>query len=271
MPPPDGLQAALRRIFRPLVRLLIARAIPFPVASGLLRGTYVEVAAAEFQVAGKRQTDSRITLLTGVHRKDVKRLRAEREPVVKPSRSLALGTQLVGRWMSVPPYLDAGGQPKPLPRVAGKKGASFEALVRSVNTDIRPRVVLDEWLRLGLVHVDDQDRIVLNVQGFVPAQNSEEMAYFFGRNVHDHVAAAAHNLLGDGAPFLERSMQCGRLSAESVAELDALARTRGVELLRELNARALELQERDAGKPDATRRVNVGIYAFNDDGEKRDA
>jgi len=38
-----------------------------------------------------------------------------------------------------------------------------------------------------------------------------------------------------------------------------------MEVLRELNARALELQRRDAGREDATRRLNFGLYLFNED------
>ena len=260
-----GLVGALQRVFRPLARLLIARSVPFPLASGLLRRAYVEVADDEFPVAGKSQTDSRITLLTGVHRKDVKRLRGERHPDAPPPRAVSLGSQLIARWMSLPAYVDAAGQPKPLPRVAERRGVrSFETLVRELNTDIRPRVVLDEWQRLGIVHVDAHDHVHLEVQGFVPAEGSEELMYFFGRNLHDHAATAVSNLLGGQPPRLERGVNYNHLSDAAVAELTALAQDRGTELLRELNARALELQQRDLGQPGASNRINVGVYLFTD-------
>ncbi len=105
----------------------------------------------------------------------------------------------------------------------------------------------------------------LDGHGVVPSRESEEMFYFPGRNVHDQVAAAVHNVLGDGPPFLERSMNDNNPSADAVAELQDAARTRGLALLRDLNARALRLRQRDAGKPDATRRVNVGLYTFSED------
>ena len=90
------------------------------------------------------------------------------------------------------------GAPRPLPRLASSSEKhSFESLVRSVNTDIRPRVVLDEWLRLGIVQIDEQDRVCLSVRAFIPRDGSEEMTYYFGRNLHDHVAAAVHNMLGE--------------------------------------------------------------------------
>jgi hypothetical protein len=264
--PPERLLAALRRICRPLVRLLIARGVPFPLVSNLLRGVYVDVAVREFPVSGKRQTDSRITLLTGVHRKDVKRLRGERHAKLRPPRAASLGSQLIARWTTLPEYLGATGAPQPLPRLGAGAGApSFEALVRSVNTDIRPRVVLDEWLRLGIARIDEQDRVCLNVQAFIPSKDAEGMAYYFGRNLHDHLAAVVHNMLGEAEPFFERSVNYNNLSSAARTELVDLAKQRGMEVLQELNARALRLQQRDAGQPDASHRFNLGLYVFTED------
>ena len=262
---PDGLGAALQRIMRPLVRFLIAHSIPFPFISNLIRGVYVDVADQEFPVAGKRQTDSRITLLTGVHRKDVKRLRAQRYPALRPSRAASLGSQLIARWTTLPEYLDVQGLPQVLPRLAQTAAPSFESLVRSLSTDIRPRAVLDEWLRLGIAHIDDQDCVCLNVQAFIPPPGSEEMAYYFGRNLHDHVAAAVHNMLGKQEPFLERSVNYNNMSPAAVTELTELAKRRGMEVLQELNARALQLQQQDSGLANASHRINFGLYLFAED------
>ncbi len=260
-----SLVGSLRRIFRPLARLLIARSIPFPLAANLLRGAYVAVAEREFPVSGKKQTDSRITLLTGVHRKDVKRLRQQRERAPVAPRAAALGSQLIARWTTLPEYVDEDGVPRPLPRLAATGGEqSFESLVRSVNTDIRPRAVLDEWLRRGLVSLDDDGRVCLNVQAFIPSEGSDEMAYFFGRNLHDHLAAAVHNVLGEPKPFLERSVNYNNLGSDAVAELTALAHERGMAALQELNARALQLQQRDSGQPGSSHRFDFGVYVFSE-------
>jgi len=268
---PEEFVGALQRIFRPLVRFLIARSLPYPFVAGVLRGLYVDVANREFPVPGKAQTDSRITLLTGVHRKDVKRLRLQPPGTVRPSRAASLGSQLIARWTTQAEYLDGRGRPKPLPRLP-EKGVrhTFESLVRSINTDIRPRVVLDEWQRLGVVRVDDGDRVCLNMDAFIPPQGSREMTYYFGRNLHDHVAAAAHNLGGGGEPFLERSVNYNNLTEGAVAELAELARKRAMEVLQELNTRALRLQRRDSGQTGASHRINFGVYLFSESETDRD-
>lgn len=261
---PEKLVAAVRRVLRPLIRLLLSHGLTYPWLSDLLKEIFVEVADKEFQLDRKRQTDSRISLLTGVHRKDVRRLRsvaaATREPAPP---SVSLGAQLVGRWLSDSRFQDAGGNPLPLPRLASKGGdLSFDALVASVSKDIRARAVLDEWLRLGVVRLDEDERVVLNVDAFVPAQGFEEKVHYFGQNVHDHLAAAASNVIGGRAPFLERSVHYDTLTPESARELAALAEKAGMQALKTANRRAAQLGDEDAASADARMRITFGVYFF---------
>ena len=259
--PPKALVAAVRALLRPLVRLLIAKGVGLPALMELLKDAYVDVAVAEVPVGDKKQTDSRISLLTGVHRKDVKRLRTQKRRPITAPKTIGLGAQLVARWVGSKDTTDATGAPRALPRSADS-GPSFDRLVASVSKDVRPRAVLDEWLRLGVARLDDQGRVVLNHLAFVPEKGFAEKAFFLGRNVHDHLAAAAHNLIGDGQPLLERSVHYSNLTPESAAALEEAAQRTGMHALLELNRMALTMSEKDAGNPEATKRVNFGLYFF---------
>ncbi|MHC2570219.1 hypothetical protein ACVMH6_002547 [Rhizobium leguminosarum] len=73
----ETLQAMLIRVLRPLVKLALASGFNFTAFSTVLRRLYIEVAEKEFALPNKQQTDSRISLLTGIHRKDVNRLRGQ--------------------------------------------------------------------------------------------------------------------------------------------------------------------------------------------------
>ena len=135
--------------------------------------------------------------------------------------------------------------------------------MQSVSKDIRPRAVLDEWLHLGVAHLDAEGNVVLNSESFVADRGFEEKAYFFGRNLRDHIAAGAHNLEGGAPPFVDRSVYYARLSQDSARELEELSRELGMDALRAVNSRALVLQERDAATPQAaSRRMNFGIYFY---------
>ena len=268
-----ALLRAVRHVLRPLIRLMLARGITFPYLAELLKGLFVEVADKNFRLNGKPPTDSRISLLSGVHRKDVSRLRIVSQSDADTSRSVvSLGSQLVSRWLACASYLDENGKPKSLARLYSDGGElSFEALVANVSKDIRSRVVLDEWLRLGVVHLDVDGRVCLNAEAFVPTKGFEEKNYYFGRNLHDHASAAAHNLLGEAqagaekfVPFMERSVHCDDLSPESVARLARQCEDLGMQALLAVNKSTQEAetcdQEMPPGQP--RQRMTFGIYFY---------
>ena len=264
MAPSKALIHAVRQVLYPLARLLLARGLTYPQLTELLKAVLVQVAEKEFPIAGKKQTDSRISLLTGVHRKDVRRLRGSRPGEESAAaKSVSLGAQLVAEWTGRRRFRDGNGRPLPLPRLASQGGGvSFEGLVERVSKDIRSRVVLDELLRLGVARVDEQDRVVLTVEAFVPRGAPEEKLHYFGHNLGDHAAAAAHNVLGAGDPLLERSVHYDALSRESMGELAALAEKGGMDAVQALNQRAIELEERDAGAAEK-HRFTFGVYFFH--------
>jgi hypothetical protein len=264
--PSTALIRALRRVLRPLVRLMVASGITYPMLTELLKGLFVDVAQTDFRLDDKEPTDSRISLLTGLQRKDIRRLReGDLQQNVAMPESVSFGVQLVAKWLNESPYSDEGGQPRSLARYASAADdASFEDLVASQSKDIRARVVLDEWLRLGIVSLDDQDRVVLNTEAFVPQEGVEEKLYYFAHNLHDHAAAAADNLTGNGPSRLERSVYYDALSAASVAELDVQARQLGTKMLKALNRSAMEFEARDAQTAAPRHRFTCGIYFYTE-------
>ena len=257
----DALLRALGRLLRPLVRLLIGSGITYPVMADLLRELYLDVATRDVLTDDKARTDSRISLLTGVHRKEIRRQRAAAQPHAIPE-AVTLATQILDRWLRAPPFADANG-PLPLPRSAAPGAASFDALVASVTKDVRARAVLDEWVSQGLVRLDDADSVVLNDSAFIPRPGRQEQLFYFGRNLHDHIAAAAANVSAAGtAPFMDRSVHYDGLSEAAAAQLESAAREAGMRLLIDINRTAAALADAHDPADGPTRRVNMGVYVF---------
>src|SRR3954462_7097701 len=92
-------RAPLARLLRPLVRLCIRSGTTFPALAQLLRELYVNVAEHDFGLQGKEQTDSRVSLLTGIHRKEVSRLRGAGAPVATVPASVSRTSSIVSRWL----------------------------------------------------------------------------------------------------------------------------------------------------------------------------
>ncbi len=152
----------------------------------------------------------------------------------------------------------------PCPAAAAEP--SFDALVTAVTRDLRPRAVLDEWLSRGLVRLDAEERVVLNAAAYLPRPGGAEQLFYFGRNLHDHIAAAAANVLADGpAPFLDRSVHYDALPAPLADDLAALARQAAERALLDINRAALARLEGVAPAPGPTRRVNLGVFLYVED------
>lgn len=252
-------ESALRRVLRPLVRLAIARRFGFPAFAELLKGVYVEVAESRFTLEGKRLTDSRVSLLTGLQRRDVRALRWS-DPDPRPEAGSAGPLpRVVARWIGARGWQDRKGQPLALPR-RGKR--SFESLVAEVSRDVHARTVLDELLAQGTVTFDaDREEVKLAAEAFLPRDEAARLAYF-GANLGDHGEAATENLLAEAPPFFERAVHYNGLSAESLQALDAEARQLLSEVLAKLNAEALRLQEQDGTNTNAEGRFRAGTFVY---------
>lgn len=257
-----GVQGALNRLLRPLVRLSIKCGVTFPMLVDLLRQLYVNVAEHEFALPDKEQTDSRVSLLTGVHRKEVSRLRGAGAPMRIVPDSVSTTSAIVARWLADPAFADAEGRPLALPRAGETGEASFASLVEAVTRDLRPRAILDDWLDRKLVEVDEQDRIVLLESAMIPRQDSEARLYYFSRNLGDHAAAAVQNILADDPPFLERAVHYDGLSEPLTKALEAYSRKVMAETLLHLNKHANHAIQNDPG---GTGRWNCGAYIFTSD------
>ena len=265
-PPSAALISALTRVLRPLVKFMLARGITLPFLTQLLKQLYVEVAEHEFKIDDKVQTDSRISMLTGVHRKDVRRLRNDTEAKLTAPIAISLGAQVVSSWLTERRYLDKQGRPKQL-RVRSSDGnsVSFDALVASVSRqDLRPRVVLDELQRLGIVEIDG-DYVRLIKDAFIPSGSDDEKLHYFAQNLRDHIAAASANLQTDPAPYLERAVTYHGLTAEDVEQLRELSTESANASLKALDKRARQLKKRSAKKEGNNQRINFGSYFFSGD------
>ena len=258
--PPPAVTAAVEALLAPLIRVLIHFGITFPLLGGLLKRGYVDVATSRFTLAEREMSDSRVALLTGLHRKDVSLLRHRPEEAVRPAGTLS--AQVVSRWLGHPDWQDSAGQPLALPRAADA-GPSFEALVEGISRDIRPRTLLDELLRTGLLRERADGMLLLVTAADVPRGDLARLAYYFGRNLADHAAAAGHNLTGGTPPHLERALAFDGLSEAAVAALTEEAGRLGMEMLTRLNAMAVTLAEADPPAPGEAQRFIAGLYVFS--------
>jgi hypothetical protein len=254
---------AVARVLMPLVRLLIARGVTFQAAEEMLKRVYV-LAARSHLKPGEEATGTRLSLLTGLNRKEIRRLtEGETKPVeLEGITSHAAAIHAV--WTSLRRFRDRNGMPRVLPRYSRDRQPSFDELVRHITTDHRPAALLEELTRLQLVDVDAEGNVTLRANPFLSRASFSDRLGPLAENLEDHAAAAVTNVLAAEPPFLERSVFSDELSEESAAGLQELVRRRWREIHDEVIAAAIacEKQDREGGKP-GNSRIRMGMYFYS--------
>jgi hypothetical protein len=251
---------AVQQILQPLAQL--------GAITEMLKKALVDAAISSAQHAGADMTDSRIAIVTGVHRKDVRRLRQEAAlPVASHDYTpmMSVGAQVVARWISEQRYLTIHNKARPLartPRHAQPGEPDFSSLVAEVSSDVGAKAVLDELLRLGIVKAETDTHVQLHNNAFVPQDGLREQFHFLASNVSDHLATAVHNLKPgrQNGAMLEQSAFSQNLSADDAAELEQTARHLWSQALQQFLQKATVAEQRSSQKAQATQRVRLGVY-----------
>ncbi|MBS0319914.1 MAG: hypothetical protein JSR18_05185, partial [Proteobacteria bacterium] len=178
--------------------------------------------------------------------------------------ALPFASEVVTRWIGDKRYLDARGRPRVLARSAPGEEPSFDALVAGISTDVRPRVLLDELRRLGVVTVHADQSVELMMGAFVPQKDRRQRLFFLGRNLHDHIAACVHNLADRAPSMMEQSVFSFELSPAATAEIANEVRRAWQDVLATLIPAIAAREEADRASGNATERINIGMYCYHE-------
>jgi hypothetical protein len=251
------LRAALTLLV-PLARWLVRNGVPYSSFAPAMKPVFVEAARRELAESGGKQTDSAVSVLSGVHRRDIRGLDDDALVQAQP-KAPSVASQVFTRWLADGALRDTSDQPIALPKSG--PAPSFEALARQVSSDVHPHTLLAEMQRLGLVRVEG-DQVQLEAQAFVPQRGFDDMVELFSANAADHLAAAVHNLRGDGDKMLEQSVFASGLSPRSTQQLGVLARRLWRSAFQQMVQEATERFEQDSQGTQASMRMRFGVYYY---------
>jgi hypothetical protein len=263
----EGLVEAIAGAVRPLVKRLLAAGVPFGRIEARLRELFVQVAESELALPGRRQTDSRVALVTGINRKEVRRIRsADRSTAAPRSFTMNHAASLISRWRTDPQTSDRSGRPRPLPYQAAR-GPAFMKLARKVTGDLAPRILLDELVRSGAAEVREGEVVVLKGDAYVPKVETGEQMQILAEDPAELVETILRNVLGEGEErLLQRKVFFDNLGADGASRVRADMRREGERFLRRVN-RLLARHDRDRNPQAAggdPYYAGIGVYFFED-------
>lgn len=260
------LSTATLYLLRPLVRILLRNNVSHRTFAELAKLAYVEVAHAEFGIMGKKQTVSRIAVLTGLTRKEVHRVLAQpSDTEAVEQEAYHRASRVMTGWFRDPEFGDGKGHPQPL-RMEGKR-ASFRTLVKRYSGDIPVRALLDELLRAGAAKQLRDGRIYPLTRGYIPQKCSVEKLHILGTDTADLISTIDHNVYqSPSEPRFQRKVMYDNVPLRAAKEFRVLAAAQGQKFLEKID-RWLSRRDRDvnaAAKGTGRVRMGLGLYHFEE-------
>lgn len=262
------LQKAVTRVLSPLVRLLLRHGVSHGEFSSWAKQAYVREASQHFGLNEKTPTVSRMAIVTGINRKEVKRLLelpAEIEPgIAKHNRAL----RVVTGWLQDAEFHTQAGEPSTL--TYGETGDTFNELVRRYGGDVPARALLDELVRVGTVKQDGSE-VELLTHGYVPHESQEAMLDLFATSASDLLETLEFNLSDVNHNRLQLSVAYDNVSDEGLQAFQTLGRDKAMVLLRELDEWLKQHDLGDTPQPNSKQnRVGLGLYLIESTKERQD-
>jgi hypothetical protein len=204
---------AVRRLLRPIARFCIQRSLKFQEFEEAAKLSFIDIATEEMLGQGLEVNTSRISVVTGLQRREVTRLSGS-DPLVKEERSLLF--KILGSWEQDRKYRTKSGKPRIL-TVEGKE-SEFIELVTAVSKDLNPYTVLFELERVGAVERVSQG-IKLAERVYVPSEAQEGLS-LLADDVEDLVGAVTENVLDQPAsPNLHIATRYDNIVEESLPKI----------------------------------------------------
>lgn len=258
---------------RPLARILLRFGIGFQEFSEISKTAFVDVATSDYGLRGRPTNISRVAVMTGLTRKEVRRIRIKIEAgeqlvTIKTTPM----SDIVHRWHSEVDYLDSSGRPLILP-FAGDN-ATFSSLVRKYGGDIPPGAMRTELKRVGAVEEDKQGNLKVISRSIHPKRRHDKLITAVVHAIYPLISTVAHNVNPDRE---EDSWAQINVHTQSIRKGD-IPRLRRIsfdrltavsESIDDLFMAYETLHDNDASNNDEST-VAIGVFYFEERGEKED-
>ncbi len=273
-PVKKSLLSAFRSLMRPLIRILLRHGVAFREFADAIKTVYVDVCEQDFKLQGKKQTLSRIAIITGLTRKEVARIA---EIIKTGEHGMTSNVDRVSNvlrgWYQDPDFNGPYGIPRDLS--FDKEHANFTELVRRYSGDMPARAMLEEVLRVGAVEELPGPFYKVLSRSYIPLKVDPSIMEFMGEALRDLAETLDYNLNPDTKnPLLERRVWTPTgIDLTKASSFDETVRDHGEQFIDRIENwfDRNQLDESEASKmpPEEIAKVGVGIYMFADKNKER--
>ena len=282
----DGIRERVKRalitLIKPIVRMAIRNGMTYREFGVLSRTCYVQVASEDYGLRGKETNISRVALITGINRKDIKKVRDSlHEGDLPDSASPDRISRILTGWYKDPAFVDAKDQPLALPFEVGSP--SFTDLVAKYGSGMAPITLMRELRYSNIIEVDEQQVCRMLKRYYIPipsALNTDgpldlvdpALIEHGGSMLNDHATTIYHNLYRDDTaspPRFDRRATNYQVNRDYLESYRELFEERCQNLVEEMDQWLSRHEIREDDNPKKAIRLGVGIYWIQGDDSRQ--
>ena len=261
----SALITACGRLLEPIIRLLIRNRMSWKEFSELARVVFVQVATADFGISGRPTNASRVAILTGLDRRDVRKLRTAIAENQSPARGyMTKPSQVLDAWHHDLEFIDANKKPRALPLQGD--GPSITTLVRRFAPGLPPVAMVKELKAAGSIAELSDGTWHPLLRQYIPRHTPVEQILLWSSTVRDLATTIGYNLAraSDEPSLFERRAVNLRIDTSAVPAFKAFLEQEGQQFLERvddwLSAHAISGENADK----KSIRLGAGVYQIQD-------
>lgn len=257
---------ACRHFMLPIARFLLKNGVGYREFTEISKLAFVQVASEDYGIRGRRTNMSRISIMTGLNRKEIRRIRDRIENEDwELDPSLSKPVSVLGEWFTSKNYLGSKGVPRALPYETKDGGASFSGLVREVGGDIPPGAMLTELMRAGCVKEVRAGVWKAVKRQYTPRSIDVFLVQRFGECLHDLAETMSKNMdqVNPDDRLFEFRAWANGIDKKSTPKLRKIIASQGEAYLESIDDWLGEhVSKDDVASAESTVRCGVGVYYF---------
>ena len=230
----ETLNNALSKILSALIKTMLRNGMSYGEFDQIARKSFVDVAYRNFTPSGKKQTVSNVAILTGLNRKEVKKLNElDADQSTTSSKQYNRSIRVIGGWINDPEYLRPDGSPDDL-EMDGN--ISFTSLVRKYSGDMPVAAMQKALTESGNISVAADGKIRLLSHAYLPSDDPAEKLTILGTDTQQLIETINHNITS--APedlHFQRKASNPRIPADSIPAIKQFTQRKGQAFLEEVD------------------------------------
>ena len=249
------LNDTVQKILVALIRTLLRNGMAYGEFDKIARKCFVDVAYRDLSVPGKKQTVSNVAILTGLNRKEVKKLHElDNDQPTSYNKQYNRCIRVISGWVNDPLFQRGDGLPKDLD-FEGE--ASFSVLVRKYSGDMPVAAMQKALVLSSNIAVTGNNQIRLLSHAYLPSDDPMEKLTILGSDTQQLIETINHNITAqqDDLHF-QRKASNHQVAAKMIPSVKHFLQRKGQTFLEEVD---LYLSEHESHDQD-TVELSVGLF-----------